>query len=75
MPFDNRFPEPGVDARFTGAGVDVRFSEIGVDGRFLDGVDTRFEGETYGSVIPLNALLYNGEPVTYDGEYVTYEAE
>ena len=45
---DNRFKDYPVDARFPSAGVDVRFATPGVDARFLDGVDTRFQGDTYG---------------------------
>ena len=46
----NRFPSVGVDARFPlPVGTDVRFPSPGVDMEHTaEGVDTRFEGTTYG---------------------------
>lgn len=57
---DNRFKDFPIDARFPSPGVDVRFPGGGVDARFLDGLDTRFEGGSFGGGSPI--------AVTFDEE-------
>ena len=67
---DNRFPTPGTDARFPSPGTDVRFADAGIDGRFLDGVDTRFEGDTYGGAQIITATVDPTADAMFDGETV-----
>lgn len=45
---DNRFKNFPTDNRFPTVGRDVRFEDFPIDKRFLDGADTRFQGDEYG---------------------------
>lgn len=67
---DNRFPSPGVDARFTGT--DVRFPSPGTDARFSGGLDTRFQGPTYGGGGDPEDLVWNGDPLEWNADQIIF---